>query len=101
MKSKPQIYLIISPPLAESALPGVVFEDDQIHRINEVAPGFIREIAEEIPIPPENVIDTRSRFAKVKDLKSVFYEGLHPVDEGYDIIAQSVFEDVFNKNKGK
>ena len=98
MESKPELYLMVSPPL---------YRDGSYQMIktvlNGVIPNLVPQIAAELGLPPENVIDifnalggsALSGWNFYCDMRSC--DDVHPNDSGYLHIASHVYKRLFLK----
>ena len=66
-------------------------------------PTLIREIAANLLLPPENVIDIHEHLGGAELRDSISFcdeqscDPVHPNDHGYNKIAEKVYETIFSK----
>lgn len=99
MPSKPQLYLMIPPPLY---IDGVI--DIYQNVINYWFPTIIKEIAFELELKKENIInifelmggENLEKWELMCD--GLMCDGCHPNEAGYSYIAANIYKHIFLKN---
>lgn len=90
LPSRPTLYVMIPPPLLYKDLePGHIGP----FLSTQWLPNYVRELAREISIPSDHVINLQPLFPANKAAK-LLPDSIHPNDEGYQLIAQKVYETV-------
>ena len=91
MTPPPDIYIMIPPPLYKD---GVYSMNQTV--INDVYPTLIPNIAKQLNIPDNHIVDL-FKFMGGKNLTmpDMFIDGCHPNDNGYKVLAQAVFVQMF------
>lgn len=92
----PEIYIMVPPPAERDNF------DINKNTVNNEFPRIIKEIAQEMNVPKTNVIDVFTSMGGLKINKSLFCDktccdGVHPVDAGYKVLAQTVYKALFER----
>lgn len=97
LPSKPTLYVMIPPPILEKGQPKDTAPDKDGHgvwRSTNYLPGLIKDLAHEIPISPDHIINLQE-VINTDNAAEFFVDYVHPTDKGYTLIAQKVFETIF------
>lgn len=90
LASKPTVHVMIPPPLYDPEFAGM---DATV--INSTFPTLIPQMAGEVGIPAEKVINLFEALGGAELKQSEwFVDGCHPNDTGYNALAQAVFQNI-------
>lgn len=90
IESAPDIY-IMAPPEAFPREDGNIIHGIRNDIIHDEIGRIVREVAEETGV---HIIDL---YAVTEDHPEYFYDGVHPNQEGYAIVAQAIYEQLDKK----
>lgn len=90
IESKPAIY-IMTPPEAFPRENGEIIHGIRNEIIHDEIGRIVREVAEETGV---GLIDL---YAVTENHPEYFFDGVHPNKEGYEVVAQTVYEHIVKK----
>ncbi len=90
IESKPAIY-IMTPPEAFPRESGEIIHGIRNEIIHDEIGRIVREVAEETGV---GLIDL---YAVTENHPEYFFDGVHPNKEGYEVVAQTVYEHIVKK----
>ena len=90
LDSNPQVYFMIPPPLY---IEGICHLQQSV--INDTLPELIPKIAKKLGLSEHHIINNFEALGG-HDLScpELMYDGIHPNDDGYAVIAQNVFKTI-------
>ena len=95
MKSKPDVFVIVPPPVYKDGFGAV-----NTTLTNKVVPSLVPPIAKECGLSDQQIINLHDVMGGEKLDKPFYYcsgrhcDGYHPVDEGQDVMAKTIMEHV-------
>ena len=103
LPSKPKIYVMIPPPIYKETLDSIYQIEfwGAEEKINALYPVAIPMMADKMGIPKDQVIDLFTPFGGAENKYPFLYEdGLHPNDEGYKVMARTIYCHIETCKKG-
>lgn len=90
LDSAPQVFFMVPPPLY---IEGICHLQQSV--INDTLPHLIPKIANKLGLGAHHIINNFEALGG-HDLRSpeLMYDGIHPNDDGYAVIAQNVFKTI-------